>query len=137
MYLLDTVVLSELRKRRIHPGVLRWFESKEPDTLFVSTITIGEIERGIDRQRLRNPMFAEALEAWLDHLLTDYADRILPVTIAVARRWGRLTSRMGHRSADLLIAATALEYAFTVVTRNVRDFAPTGVPIEDPFPVSK
>jgi predicted nucleic acid-binding protein len=136
MYLLDTVVLSELRKRQIHPNVLRWFGGKMPETLFVSTITVGEIERGIDRQRERNPMFAEALEAWLDHLLVDYADRILPVNITIARRWGRLTARIGHRSADLLLAATALEHRLVVVTRNVRDFVRTGVAIENPFAVS-
>jgi predicted nucleic acid-binding protein len=133
MYLLDTVVLSELRKRQIHPSVVRWFAGKTPGELFVSTMTIGEIERGIDRQRERNPIFAEALESWLDRLLADYAERILPVNIAVARRWGRLTARIGHRSIDLLLAATALEHRLTVVTRYVRDFVPTGVVIEDPF----
>ena len=133
MYLLDTVVLSEMRKRHPHPTVVRWFASKPPDALYVSTITIGEIERGVDRQRERNPGFAEALESWLDQLLDAYADRILPVTVAVARRWGRLTARIGHLGVDLLIAATALEHGLTVVTRNIRDFQPTGVTVEDPF----
>ena len=133
MYLLDTVVLSEMRKRQPYPAVVRWFASKPPDALYVSTITIGEIERGVDRQRERNPIFAEALESWLDQLLDIYADRILPVNVAVARRWGRLTARIGHLGVDLLIAATALEHGLTVVTRNIRDFQPTGVTVEDPF----
>ena len=132
-YLLDTVVLSELRKTRAHPDVTRWLGRTAPDALFVSIITIGEIERGIDRQRAQNPVFAAALESWVERLLDDYADRILPVTVAIARRWGRLSARIGHSGADLLIAATALEHGLAVVTRNTRDFEPTGVAIEDPF----
>lgn len=133
MYLLDTVVLSELRKRQPRAPVAEWFAGKESGDLFISTITIGEVERGIARQREHNPPFAEALESWLHRLLDEYGDRILPVSIPVARRWGRLTARIGHPGIDLLIAATALEYGFTVVTRNVRDFVPTGVAIENPF----
>ena len=133
MYLLDTVVLSELRKRQPDPAVISWFGSKAAGALYLSTITIGEIERGIDGLRERNPIFAEALESWLGQLLDSYADRILPVNVAIARRWGRLTARIGHVGTDLLIAATALEHGFAVVTRNVRHFAPTGVAVENPF----
>lgn len=133
MYLIDTVVLSELRKRDRHPGVLQWLRGKAEETLFLSAITIGEIERGMTRQQVRNPVFAEALGSWLDRTVEIYGDRILPVNTTVARRWGRLTARIGHGGADLLIAATALEHGLTVVTRNVRHFAPTGVLVEDPF----
>jgi len=133
MYLIDTVVLSELRKRERHAGVVQWLRSKAVDALFLSAITIGEIERGVLRQRAKNAVFAEALGAWLDRTVETYADRILPVDTLVARRWGRLSARIGHGGADLLIAATALEYGLTVVTRNVRHFLPTGVPVEDPF----
>ena len=133
MYLIDTVVLSELRKRERHAGVVQWLRSKAVDALFLSAITIGEIERGVLRQRAKNAVFAEALGAWLDRTVETYADRILPVDTLVARRWGRLSTRIGHGGADLLIAATALEYGLTVVTRNVRHFLPTGVPVEDPF----
>src|SRR5579872_3830189 len=121
MYLLDTVVLSEFRKRQPHPAVVEWFAKRAPETLYLSTITIGEIERGIDRQRQRNPIFAEALESWQRQLIEAYADRVLPVDVAVARRWGQLTARIGHRGVDLLIAATALEHELIVVTRNIRD----------------
>jgi predicted nucleic acid-binding protein len=133
MYLIDTVILSEMRKRRRHPGVVRWLRGRAADTLFLSAVTVGEIERGIERQRTDNPVFAEALSGWLQRTIELYADRILPVTTAIARRWGRLSARIGHGGAGLLIAATALEHGLTVVTRNIRHFAPTGVTVEDPF----
>ena len=133
MYLLDTVVLSELRKRERADGVERWLREKAPDTLFLSAVTIGEIERGIVLQQTRNRAFAEALNAWLDRTVDIYYDRILPIDIAVARRWGRLSARIGHGGADLLIAATALEHSLTVITRNIRHFIPTGVAVENPF----
>jgi toxin FitB len=133
MYLIDTVVLSELRKRERHPGIVQWLRDKAVDTLFLSAITIGEIERGVLIQRGRNPVFAEALSGWLDRTVETYGDRILSVNTRVARRWGRLSARIGHGGADLLIAATALEHGLTVITRNLRHFLPTGVPVEDPF----
>ena len=133
MYLIDTVVLSELRKRQRHAGIVRWLHDKAVDALFLSAITIGEIERGVVRQQVKNPVFAEALRAWLDRTVETYGDRILSVDTRVARRWGRLSARIGHGGADLLIAATALENGQTIVTRNVRHFLPTGVPVEDPF----
>jgi predicted nucleic acid-binding protein len=80
-----------------------------------------------------NPVFAEALTAWLDRTVDIYGDRILSVDTPVARRWGRLSARIGHGGADLLVAATALEHGFTVITRNVRHFVPTGVPVKNPF----
>ena len=133
MYLIDTVVLSELRKRTRDEAVERWFEDRRPTDLYLSVVTIGEIERGIERQRERDPGFAAALAEWLDATLARYADRLLAVDSAVARRWGRLSARLGHAGADVLIAATALEHGLTVVTRNVRHFAPTGVAVVDPF----
>jgi predicted nucleic acid-binding protein len=133
MYLIDTVVFSELYKRRRDPGFVRWLQTKDERLLFLSTITLGEIERGIERQRRRDPPFAAALLIWLERSMQTYADRVLPVTTDIARRWGRLSARLGHSGIDLLIAATALEHDLTVATRNVRDFAPTGAAIEDPF----
>jgi toxin FitB len=133
MYLIDTVVFSELYKRRRHPEFVRWLSSQDEGVFFLSTITLGEIERGIQNQRRRNPAFAGALLAWLDRSIESYAERILPVTTDIARRWGVLSARIGHDSADLLIAATALEHGLTVATRNVRHFTPTGVPTENPF----
>jgi hypothetical protein len=133
MYLLDTVVLSEMRKRSPDTGVVRWFAARDPASFFISTITIGEIERGAALKRPQDAVFAGALSAWLEQLLADYGDRIIPVDIRIARRWGRLGAAVGHTGIDLLIAATAIEHDFTVVTRNVCHFAPTGVAAENPF----
>jgi hypothetical protein len=133
MFLLDTVVLSELRKRDRNPNVVRWLTGTSAKDVFLSAVTVGEIERGIVRQRAKDPAFAEALESWLDRTIQIYVDRILPVDTRIARRWGSLSARIGNDRADLLIAATALEHGLTVVTRNIRHFEPTGVTFIDPF----
>jgi predicted nucleic acid-binding protein len=135
MFLLDTVVISELRKplRQRNPNLVNWIEAVSSQDLFVSVVTIGEIERGIERQRQINPQFATSLAAWLDVVLRTYEGRILPVDVAVARRWGRLSQQIGNRGLDLAIAATALEHGLTVVTRKVSDFERTGVSVLDPF----
>ena len=133
MYLIDTVVLSELRKPRRDPGVVAWFEQQRNTDLFVSVISIGEIERGITQQRTIAPAFATALAAWLDRVLALYTERILPFDLKTARRWGLLSATIGNDSTDLMIAGTALEHGLTVVTRNVSDFEPTGVVALNPF----
>ena len=132
MFLIDTDVLSALRRRERSPGVARWIAAQRTTDLYLSVVSIGEIERGIARARRRDPAFARSLAGWLDTLLALYAERILAVDLLAARRWGRLTGAIGHESADLLIAATAIEKGLTVVTRNVRHFEPTGVPVLDP-----
>ena len=134
MFLLDTVV-TELRKplRQRNPNLVNWIEAVSSQDLFVSVVTIGEIERGIERQRQPDPQFAASLAAWLDVVLRTYEGRILPVDIAVARRWGRLSHQIGNKGLDLAIAATALENGLAVVTRNVADFERTGVCILAPF----
>jgi toxin FitB len=103
-----------------------------PVDLYLSVVTIGEIEKGIAKQRRRDPAFARRLAAWLDGVLRHYAARVLPVDVNVARRWGRLADAHGHAGADLLIAATALEHGLTVVTRNTRHFERTGAVLLDP-----
>jgi toxin FitB len=133
MYLLDTVVLSELRKRRRNPHVVAWIGSVTPTDLFLSAVTIAEIELGIERQKKVDPAFALELEKWLDVTLRAYGERVLPLTIGIARRWGRLAAQIGNRELDLAIAATALEHGLTLITRNISDFAPTGVATFDPF----
>jgi hypothetical protein len=122
-----------MRKRRRDPNVLRWLQDNATESMFISAITIGEIERGIESERRRNRAFAETLDAWLHQMIRLYQDRILAIDVAVARRWGRLIAQLGHNAADLLIAATALEHGLTVVTRNVRHFLPTGAAVENPF----
>ena len=131
MILLDTVVVSELRKARPNPRVIAWMHSLHEADVFLSVVTIGEVERGI--RKLRDVDFANALTRWLEDLLRFYGDRILPITPDIARRWGRLSADLGNEGADLLVAATAAAHGLTVATRNVRHFAPTGVPVFDPF----
>src|SRR3982074_2658341 len=134
MFLIDTVTLSKLRRRQRDPVVVGWFERQRTTDLFLGVISIGEIERGIARQRGTDPGFAGALAAWLERGLAPYGERIVPFDLRTARRWGALTAAaLGNDSADLMIAATALEHGLTVVTRNVRDFEPTGLPALDPF----
>ena len=132
MFLIDTDVLSALRRRERHPAIVRWVEGQRTTDLHISVMTVGEIERGITQQQRHNPAFARDLAVWLDRVLAWYGDRILPIDAATARRWGQLSATLGNDSADLLIAATALEHGLTVVTRNVRHFEPTGVSVLDP-----
>ena len=132
-FLLDTVVLSELRKAKPSRKVVRWIKAQKTESLFISVVSIGEIERGIERARKSDAVFAAELEHWLETLLSLYADRLLPVTANAARLWGKLSARLGHDGADVLIAATALSHGATVVTRNVKHFAPTGVQVLNPF----
>ncbi len=133
MFLVDTDVLSVLPKRRHHPGVVAWINRQRSGDLFVSVISIGEIERGIAFQRVKDQNFASMLAGWLDDLLNVYGDRVLPFDLASARRWGRLSAALGRKDADLQIAAIALEHGLTVVTRNISHFEPTGVSVLDPF----
>lgn len=125
-------MLSSLRKRERNPEIVRWLAVQRTADLYLSVVSIGEVERGLARVKSRDPVFAARLEEWLDALLRLYGDRILPVDLSVARRWGRLSADRGHKGADLLIAATALEHGLTVVTLNARHFEPAGVPVLDP-----
>lgn len=133
MILLDTVVLSELRKPQPLAAVAQWLSRQRDSELFLSVVSLGEIERGIEKKRATDPDFARSLERWLDDLLRLYGDRILPVTPVIARRWGILSARLGHDGADLLIAATAITHGLQVATRNLKHFAPTGVRLVNPF----
>ena len=133
MFLLDTVIVSEIRKKKPDAGVLRWLSKQKDDQLFLSVVTLGEIERGIEKRRKADPGFADELAAWLESLMRLYADRVLPVTPGIARRWGRLSAKLGHDGADLLIAATALSHDLAVATRNTAHFAPAGVTVINPF----
>ncbi len=133
MFLVDTDVLSALTKRRRDANVVAWIGRQRPGDLFVSVISIGEIERGVALQRAKEQDFASMLAIWLDDLLNIYGDRVLPFDLASARRWGRLSAALARKDADLQIAATALEHGLTVVTRNVAHFEPTGVAVLDPF----
>ena len=132
-YLLDTCVLSELRKPRPNPSVVAWMTGLQPDEAFLSVLTLGEIRRGIELRRAKDQAAARALERWLLGLEAHYADRVLPITHAIADRWGRLSPSQPLPVTDGLIAATALEHKLTVVTRKTADFARAGVGLLDPF----
>lgn len=133
MYILDTNVLSAVRRPDRAPQVRAWLSTKADTDLFLSVITLGEIQRGIRQQQTVNQDFAQDLQIWLDRTMLIFADRLLPFEAEDARIWGRLSADIGHPGADLMIAATALRHGSTVVTGNVSDFAPTGVQLENPF----
>jgi hypothetical protein len=133
LILLDTVVFSELRKTHPSPEVVAWLSGFRDSDLFLSVVSLGEIERGIEKKRSDDPVFAGALTLWLEDLVRLYGDRILPVTPVIARRWGSLSAQHGNDGADLLIAATALVHGLQVATRNVRHFEPLGVAVVNPF----
>jgi len=133
MWLLDTMVISEFRKRTPDPGVVSWLSSVPEKSLFLSVVTISEIQRGIAVQRRVDALFAERLQEWLVTLMRNYGDRLLPITPEIACRWGELSARAGHDGADVMIAATALYHGLCVATRNERHFSPFSVPILNPY----
>ncbi|MCV5243526.1 type II toxin-antitoxin system VapC family toxin [Escherichia coli] len=137
MFVLDTNVVSELRKARtgkIDPNVAAWAESMDAADLFVSSITIMELELGILSVERRDAVQGSVLRSWLEqHVLPEFSGRTLPVDTAVALRCARLHVPDKRGERDALIAATALVHGMTVVTRNVADFEPTGVQIINPW----
>lgn len=133
MYLLDTMVVSEGFKRHLHPAVAKWMERSRSDVAFISTISIGEVERGIRKVEIVDPERSDRYRSWLEDTLRQYASRLLPVSTDIARRWGRLSHDLRHANPNLLIAATALEHDLTIVTRNIRHFEPTGVKLFNPY----
>lgn len=131
MYLLDTNIVSDVQRRLPKPTA--WLASIDPGSLNLSVITIGEIERGIVKQRKVDAERATRLDLWLRELRRDNADRILAVTEEVALAWGRISAGRTRGGADTLIAATALVHDLILVTRNVTDFDDTGVTVLNPW----
>lgn len=136
MYILDTNVISAVRRPDRAPRVEAWLRGKAEQDLFLSAITLGEIERGIRQQEACDPKFARDLRVWLDRTVLLFSDRLLAFGAEDARIWGRLSAEIGHTGADLMIAATALHHGAIVVTGNVSDFEPTGAAIQNPFEVT-
>ena len=133
-FLLDTNVVSEARKgARANPGVLAWLEATPPSALWTSVLVLGELRRGVESLRRRDPGSAEVLDRWLRDHRAVQAARVLPVDEAVAVRWGLLNVPDPVPTVDGLLAATALVHGMTLVTRNTRDVLRTGVTLHNPF----
>lgn len=133
-YLLDTNVVSELRKgSRCNARVASWLDGVDDQDLGLSVLVIGELRRGVETLRRRDPRGASALERWLARVLKEYAERILPIDDLVAEEWGRLSAIRPGSVVDVLLAATARVHRLTLVTRNVRDVEWTGVAWLNPF----
>jgi predicted nucleic acid-binding protein len=132
MYLLDTNVVSELRKPKPHGAVLAWFEGLDDAQLHLSAVSLGEIQAGIELTRAQDPAKALEIEAWLEMVAAAY--NVLPMDAAAFRAWARLMHRKSETVyEDAMIAATAKVHGLTVVTRNVTDFKAFGVPLLNPF----
>ena len=132
MYLLDTNVVSELRRVRPHGAVVAWIGGVPDERLFISAVTAGEIQAGIEITREQDAAKARELEAWLDGVLASYG--VLPMDAFVFREWGRLMHGKSDTLAeDAMIAATARVHRLTVVTRNTGDFGLFGVEVLNPF----
>lgn len=133
-YLLDTNVISELRKgKRGDENVRGWFSELADQEIYLSALTIGEIRRGVENVRRRDPDSATTLESWLARLGEAYRDRILPVDRAIAEEWGRMNVPDPLPVVEGLLAATAKVAGLTLATRNVADVERTGVELVDPF----
>lgn len=132
-YLLDTNVLSEVQKPRPNPALIQWLASTPSPSRYVSVLSVGEIRRGIEVALPNDPKRAARLERWLGDLESEFRSRLVDVDSAVCHMWGRIDPLGQVPAVDCLIAATALVRGWTVVTRNVRDFAPTGAATLNPF----
>ena len=137
MYLVDTNVISEARKKsKANTGVRAFFKQAIEDEtrIFISVVTVGELRRGVESIRYRGDVRqANQLEKWLENLMAEYQDHILDINQDIAQLWGRLRAPHPENALDKQIAATALIYELTVVTRNQKDFVKTGVRVLNPF----
>jgi predicted nucleic acid-binding protein len=131
-YLLDTNVISELRKPRPHGAVVEWLSDQEEQQLFLSAVTLGELQSGIERTRHQDPSKAHEIKRWVEQLATSY--QVLPMDTPCFREWGRIIGRKPDGLLeDAMIAATARVHRLIVATRNERDFAQFDVRILNPF----
>jgi len=132
--LLDTNIISELRReQRADFGLLAWFMAESEEEMFLSVITFGEVRKGIERLRLRDPSQAHALELWLGCLGKQFAGMLLPITPEISDRWGRMQGLRPLPIVDSLLRATAMEHDLTLVTRTESDFASLGIRVLNLF----
>lgn len=132
-YLLDTNVISETRKIRADPRVIGFLEATTGERLFLSVLTLGELRKGVAARRQTDGPLADRLAGWVNEIESTFSDRILPLDAVAARIWGELPAGRSLPVIDTLIAATAIAQGLTLVTRNTRDVAPTGVPVLNPW----
>ena len=132
MFLLDTNIVSESRKPKPHGGVMKWLAAQEASALYISAMTVGELQRGIELTRAQDAPKARDIEVWLEQVMA--SGQVLAMDAAVCREWARLMhGRTNTLIEDAFIAATALVHRLTVATRNVRDFKALGVASINPF----
>ena len=135
-YLIDTNIISEVRKgRRCDVNVVRWYETIEDASLYLSVLVIGEIRKNIEKLRGKNAIQADMIEDWLEVVAKTFGERILPIDGAIANEWGRLTAIRPLPVIDGLLAATAKIHRMTLVTRNTADIVDLGVHIINPFTI--
>ena len=133
-FLIDTNIISELRKgARCDPAVAAWWAGVAENDLWLSALVLGELRKGVELARRRDPRKAEALEAWLGDVIAGFGDRVLPVDTAVAEEWGRMNAIRPAPVIDALLAATARSNGLTLVTRNTADVAGLGADVLNPF----
>lgn len=134
-YLLDTNIVSELRKPRPHGAVVAWIQRQDDQQLFLSAVTLGGLQAGVERARRHDPVRAEEIEGWVGQLATSY--QVLPMDTNCFREWGRIMDRKpDHLLEDAMIAATARVHHLIVVTRNEVDFKQLDVRLLNPFKTS-
>jgi predicted nucleic acid-binding protein len=133
-FLIDTNIILEVRKGdRCDPAVATWWAEVAEDDLWLSALVLGEIRKGVELARRRDPRKADALEAWLGDVISGFGDRVLPVDATVAEEWGRMNAIRPVPVIDALLAATAKANGLTLVTRNGADVAGLGVEVLNPF----
>lgn len=132
--LLDTNIVSELRRgQRADAGLLAWFEAEPEEGMFLSVITLGEVRKGIERLRPRDPSQAHGLELWLGRLRNQFGGKLLSITPKISDRWGRMQGLRPLPVVDSLLAATAIEHDLMLVTHNEADFVGLGCRVLNPF----
>ena len=133
-YLIDTNIISEVRKgNACNPRVAAWYDSIDDESIYLSALVLGEIRKGIERARPKEPTKAHALEKWLSTLSRSFAERILPVDRAVADEWGRMSAKRPVSTVDALLAATAKVHGMTLATRNTSHVTDLGATVLNPF----